>query len=680
MLESRWLVMRRLAVHALALALYAIAALLFTWPLAAHLPTHLPGDTTGDTGIYVWNLWAFAREWASASGPFVTDVIFPLSDGADLSLHNYTVASDLLGLPVIGALGPITTFNLVLLVQLVLAAYGVFLLSRQVTGDDRAAWVAGFAFACSPVLTAKTMGHFSLVSAAPLPLFASSVLRALEGDRWWPWAVAAGACLAWAAYSDVYYAVYCLLILALIAAPHSLRLATPAGAARTPRWLLWPAVAAAAIGTAILLTGGGDLALGPWTVHMRTPFTSMTIAMACVLAIASRRIAHRLRLAGDGALRRVAGLTLVTGSVAALLLWPLLAVMLQRWLDGRWVTAPILWRSSPPGIDAVALLLPNPTNALWGNLSRDLLSAWRPDAFPEHVGSLSLVALAAVAGLYLARRRWPSGAGLWVGFTAASVLLSLGPFLTIAGHTTGVPGPWSLLRFVPVLSWARAPSRFAVLATLGLCILLAFAVRELLSRRHGTLLAAGLALLLAAELSPVPRTLYAATPPSVYATIAADPDPRVRVLELPAGVRDGISSIGNFRTRTQFHQIVHGKPIVGGYLSRVSERCKRRTMSIPTLRALVLLSEGRALSPEEDVEGRLLARQFVQRARIGYVVLVRDRVPPALRAWATGALELRLIAEGGGRELYRPAAWPPEYPLPDRTLRPDPPPPPPDRP
>jgi hypothetical protein len=95
-------------------------------------------------------------------------------------------------------------------------------------------------------------------------------------------------------------------------------------------------------------------------------------------------------------------------------------------------------------------------------------------------------------------------------------------------------------------------------------------------------------------------------------------------------------------------------------------------MRIPTMRALVLLSEGRELSPEEDTQGRFLARQFVQRARLGYVVLVRDRVSPDLRRWAIEALELEKLAEGGGRELYRPAAWPPSEPMPDRQFRPGP--------
>lgn len=658
--------------HLAAFALYVVAALAFTWPLAGRLGTHLPGDPTGDTGVYAWNLWVFAREWRSATGPFVTDAIFGLTGGTDLALHNYTVASNLLALPLIGWLGPVATFNVVLLAQVVLAAFGVFVLARHVTGDGRAAWVAGLAFACSPVITARSMAHHSLVAAAPLPFFAWTVLRALEGPRWPLWALASGACLAWAGYSDVYYAIYCLVLLAVILAHRGLLVAAPGRWSPAAVVLLAVAAVAALAGTMILATGGGDFPVAGRVVHARTPFTAMAVAMGCLLLAGAIRVLPRLRWNPHVSPRRVVGIVSLCAGASAAALSPLLLVMARRVLEGRWVEARIFWRSSPAGLDALALVLPNPTHALWGDLVRPLLWTWRPDAFPEHVGSLSLVTLALVAGLRVGHGGWWQGARLWVALGLAATLLALGPFLTIAGTTTGIPGPWSLLRYVPVLGWARSPSRFAVLATLALCVLLAFALRELLARRRGPWLAAAATLLLAAELSPAPRTLYAAAPPSVYEVITDDPDPRVRVLELPAGVRDGTGGIGNFRTRTQFHQVTHGKAIVGGYLSRVSEQRRRKTMRVPTMRAIVKLSAGEPLTATEDADGRLFARRFVVRARIGYVVVIEGRASEELERWAIDALELRLVAEGGGRRLYRPAAWPPPDPLTNAALRPAP--------
>lgn len=655
--------------HLLALALYLAAAIAGTWPLARHLSTHLLGDPSGDTGVYVWNLWVFARGWATAAGPLVTDALFALTGSVDLVLHNYTVASDLAALPLVGRLGPVAAFNLVLVFQLVLAAWGAFVLARHVTGDTRAAWIAGFAFALSPVLSAKSAGHQSLVAAAPLPLFCFAVLRALESRRWPWWAAVAGLCAGWAGYSDAYYPIYCALLLGAILAHRAIRLAPVATTSPRLPWLGYVAATAAALGLVIGVTGGVSFSIGGHLVHARTPYTAMMFAAVCVQVLLVWRLWPRLRLADGFGLRRAAGIAVVTGAGAVAALSPLLAALARRAAEGRWSSTPIPWRSSPPGLDALALLLPNPSHPWFAEFSQSRLWAWRPDAFPEHVGSLSLIALAVVCAMRVANRRWWDGAHLWAGIAAGSVLLAIGPFLTVGGFNTAFPGPWSLLRFAPVIGLARSPSRFAVLATLALCVLLAFAVRDLSARRRGPWLVVAISLLLAVELVPAPRVLHAARAPSIYEVIAADPDPRVRVLELPAGLRDGTRSLGNFRTRTQYYQTVHGKPLIGGYLSRISDLRRRRTLEIPTMRALLRLSEGQPLAPEDDAQARFLARQFVQRARIGYVVLIEDRVSPELRQWAIEALELRLIAESGGRELYVPAAWPPETPARERPFR-----------
>ena len=48
--------------HASALLCYAVAAIVFSWPLTTQLTTHLTGSVDGDTGVYVWNQWVFQHE------------------------------------------------------------------------------------------------------------------------------------------------------------------------------------------------------------------------------------------------------------------------------------------------------------------------------------------------------------------------------------------------------------------------------------------------------------------------------------------------------------------------------------------------------------------------------------------------------------------------------------------
>ena len=98
----------------------------------------------------------------------------------------------------------------------------------------------------------------------------------------------------------------------------------------------------------------------------------------------------------------------------------------------------------------------------------------RPTHFVEYTASLSLVSLLVIAVAiwragYRPRKRWFV---LTIGFA----LLALGPFIYIAGANTHVPGPWALLRYAPGFGLARMPSRFAIVALLGVAVLMAGAL------------------------------------------------------------------------------------------------------------------------------------------------------------------------------------------------------------
>src|SRR5687767_15528878 len=64
----------------LAFAAYFALAGVQAWPLPLHLGTHLTGSPTGDTGVYVWNLWIFRHELVNlGTTPFQTLEILPLA-------------------------------------------------------------------------------------------------------------------------------------------------------------------------------------------------------------------------------------------------------------------------------------------------------------------------------------------------------------------------------------------------------------------------------------------------------------------------------------------------------------------------------------------------------------------------------------------------------------------------
>ena len=651
---------------------YGLLACAATWPLVRHLPTHLLGSPTGDLGIYVWNLWIFRHELINHGRlPFTTDHVFAFTGGTDLTLHNYAPIAGLFGLPLISPLGVVSAFNLVLLFSMALSGFGMFVLGRHLGLRSAAAWTAGALFMAGPIMVARQTAHFSLVIAAALPFFLWALLRTLDRQRVVD-AVIVGILVAAASYSDAYYGVYCVVMGGFLVVWRFTRVEWR-GRAAVPPWItLALGLAIAAVGVLVawrLLGGPPRILAGPIAIGLQTLYTPV-LWLVCLAALRAWLAWRPVVVPGGGLGRQWKKLTclgVVAVGVCLALLLPEIVGITIRALEGRLPETAIYWRSSPRGVDALAYVVPNPNHPWLGAVTRTWLMPDVPDAFPEFVGSFSLVALAVVAVAWR-RRLLPR---LWVAFTGFFVLLSLGPFVHIGGVNTYVIGPWALLRYVPVVGMARSPSRFAIVAVLGLSLLFAFAVQELL--RRGTKLrvtAAGLlAAALCVELAAVPRPLHSAAVPQIYSLVASADDDATRLLELPTGIRDGTSSLGNFNAETAFFQTQHRRPLIGGYLSRVSEWRKREMTRGPVMRSLIALSEGREPPPELRTAAREGRDSFLRRSCVGFVMINKERASDELRSFAVETLQLTPVHEDATHALFTPADPPPCEPAPRRPRR-----------
>ncbi len=650
--------------HALAVLGFAALALLVTWPLPLHLSSHLTGAPTGDTGVYVWNLWVFGHEVGAGRLPFHTSAILAIdpdtTDRVNLSLHNYTTFANLIALALVPAFGLVTAFNLVLLLNVTLTGYSTYLLTRDLGASPTASALGAVLFAASPVLVARSADHFSLVAAAPLPVFLL-VLRRVVQTGYLRWSIALGAVVAWATFCDPYYGIFCLLIgaVALGARLVAVERTADVGPARRVgmlRVLDIVIVVFASFVFAMFLRGGGPVAILGLRISMRTLYTPMLVLTLLVGLRVVIALRPRLELRRDGWSRATLMPVVAATLAMAVLLAPVLVAFGQRLVSGGGPTSRTLWRSSPPGVDLLAFVLPSPTHPLWGEPFRARIVEWsgRADGYPEFVASVPLAALAVLLFAWM-RGGWRPPP-LYGGATVMFALMALGPFVHVAGVNTFLPTPWTLLRYVPVLGMVRSPSRFAVLATLGLAVLVALALTQLGRRfpERRRLLFLIVGLVLAVELWAAPRALHSAAIPSIYEVIARDPRDDIRVLELPFGVRDGTSSMGDFTARTQFYQTAHGKAIIGGYLSRVSPRRKRTYERLPVSSALLTLSEGAPLTPEQERLAREHVDRFLQRARLGYVVVDHQRASPRLVTFAIDLLGLTPVAREGSLELFVP--------------------------
>ena len=641
---------------ALVLCAYALVAVAQSWPLPMHMSTHLTGEPSGDAGVYVWNLWIFNHELFKTGGmPLRTMEILPLAGPADLSLHNYTIFADLIAVPLLRALDIITTFNVIYLVNVTLAGFGMFLLARRLTERAPEAFLAGLMFAWAPFLVTRGSGHYSLTAAAPLPFFMLALYRAWDSRRLRD-AVLAGAVFAWASFCDPYYAVYCVImgaafvITRIVDVTVMRRTIQPVRAAAN---LLNVALALAIVLiVGVNLIGGGVVRMGPVRISMRTLYTPMLVLT--LLALARIAIATNLRITTLPRPSRafMVRAAVAAGVVAVVLMSPTLYAVGIRAIEGRLPSSPLYWRSSPPGVDLVSFLVPNPNHPLAPATLKAAVAAGA-GGYIEQVASLSWIgALVLIAAWRFAAFR---PGRFWPWMTVGFALMSIGPFLQIAGIKTYIPGPWALLRYVPLVGAARMPGRMAIVVTMGFCVLFALALVAITRRypqRRGLVLST-VGVLLAVELLPAPRALFAVEVPRVYQMVAADPRP-VRVLTLPTGVRDGVAPIGNFDASVQFYQTFHGKGLVGGYLSRVSTRRKEAYRRLPVMGALLEVSEGHAAQPaqiERAIEG---ADTFLKSTNLGYVILNERRATAELRELAVSVLGLTKIAEADGYSLYVP--------------------------
>lgn len=639
-----------------AVVAYLALAVVQSWPLPLHFGTHFTGEPRGDTGVYVWNLWVFRHELVDTrTTPFSTLEVLPLDGPTDLSLHNYTVASDVIALPLLPWMGVVRTFNLIYILNVALAGFAVFLLTRRLTGRPVESFVGGFLFMWAPFLVTRGSGHFSLVAAAPLPMFMLALYRAWDTQRLRD-AALVGLVVAWAAFSDPYFAVYCLMLGGCFLGSRLWDVSIvrrPITELRAAKHLLTIAIGVIAVLVVLInVLGGGRISVGPIRLSMRslyTPVLALTILIALRAWVSTSMHVRRIHWPSRQWLMRS---TIAAGVTTVVLMAPVLSALGTRMVKGGVAAAPVMWRSSAPGVDVLSLVMPNPNHPLMPARAVAWLSSGT-NGYVEQVASLSLVGLILVVLAWrLTSFRPPR---FWLVVTVGFALLTLGPFIIIAGQHILIPTPWALLRYVPVVGAARVPARFDVVVMLGLSVLAAMALVALVNRfpakRRWIMISALVALTF--ELFPAPRTLYSAGVPTVYDIVAADPRP-VRVLQLPTGIKDGLSTIGNFGAEAQYYQTFHQKELIGGYLSRVDPTSKTFYTRLPMMNALMNLSEGRRLEAWQIEAAERNAANFLRRSRLGYVVWRSNAITPELRAFATRVLALTKVSEADGYELYVP--------------------------
>jgi hypothetical protein len=655
--------------HLSAGLIFSALAVLLTWPLAAHLTTHIPGTGPDDNLQFLWNFWWMRQAWAAGlSGFFHTPYQFH-PYGVDLLLHTHVAFNAFVGATLLGGVSHVTALNLTLLASFALNGFSTYLLGYRASGHWPAALLSGLFLAAHPATFKHLFGHFGHYSVWSLALFAYALLEALHRDNrswgptWGPplagahlpagtrrlrWPVTAGILLAVVAYVDYYLFVYACAFVASVLATRWLRPGVTASQwipqSRTDVVLLVVAALLAATAVAIAWTGGLVATLGPVRVSLRTGTNVRAVATAAALVWLWRRWRPKLTVSPDRApigrdLRVLVPLVVACG----LLMTPLLVRAFSVWRAGQYVSQTYLWRTAPAGVDPFTLVLGNPFNVFWGEWVSAVYRAANIFAFDGPLWSgIAVIVLLATW------RAWSrlDAARVWLTTGVVFLLWSLGPYLVLFGVNTGMPLPGILLRYVPIVSNARLPARALVFTCLAAAVLLALAIARSPRLRRAPAIAALGALVLVDFWPALP--LHRLERPAVYGRLAAEPPGAV--VEVPVGIRDSFGETGRIDTTVLFHQSIHGRPIAGGYVSRIPPAVRERYERAPVFEALVKRSGGDAAGAPPVTGSE--ARDFLSAAGFAYVVVDRRLASPAVLELVL-SMPLDRIDADEHRDVYR---------------------------
>ncbi|MEW6441606.1 MAG: hypothetical protein AB1640_11790 [bacterium] len=264
--------------------------------------------------------------------------------------------------------------------------------------------------------------------------------------------------------------------------------------------------------------------------------------------------------------------------------------------------------------DLLSFFIPSFTST-WGMLFQPVWAHFRANPIEGATFIGYSVLLLLLWGVPKAPR---AARSFWLGALLLFWVLSLGPFLNVAGRALPLPLPYLLLhRGLPFFSLAGVPARFHVVTTACLAVLAGYAVKALQERatheagRKGRLrfAAAGLALLCALDHLHVPVFTARHFVSPFYSCLGEDP-------------RDYALIDLTLRGKALFCTTVHGKKLVGGYVARPSPRYQELIRSSDVLRTVF---SGEMTGPGKGGAAADQAREEL--ARLGVELLIYPRPP-----------------------------------------------------
>jgi hypothetical protein len=212
--------------HFVAFAVCLMLAVIFTLPGSLSPRSSLLG-VPGDNFQHAWFLWHFARSVTHLQNPFYTRLIF-YPHRVNLSWSTTDPLAGTLALPLSLLAGPVVSYNLSLILELALAVFFGRLLCLRICRNETAALIGGICFGLSPFLLAHALGHLSLVTAFPIPLYFLALDRLLRrADPSWKDSFLLALALLLTALAHFNYTVFCVMATPVVLMVDAIREGAP---------------------------------------------------------------------------------------------------------------------------------------------------------------------------------------------------------------------------------------------------------------------------------------------------------------------------------------------------------------------------------------------------------------------------------------------------------------------
>jgi hypothetical protein len=322
----------------------------------------------------------------------------------------------------------------------------------------------------------------------------------------------------------------------------------------------------------------------------------------------------------------------LSGFMAMILLSPLAAPVLSAQLS-RDNPDDLFVEETSSQTDLLAYFVPNRYHPLWGQAAFQLYDNFGVNKVYTPFIGYTVLLLIVVAAVTRWRKVW-----FWLLLTGLTILLALGPSLRFNGNFYG-PLPYLWLQDFFLVKIIRHSDRLNVLlaVSIGMCVVWGITAVS----RHRLPWLASLFIITEA-LMAYPQ--YPLDIPAWYQQIAQTTD-HYAFLDIPMGSR-------SFDKEYMLYQLTHGKPLVGGHVSRLPREALAFINSVPLLQAAQADNE----SPEALVNVSHQMKLLAQ-AGVRYLVLHKKFLSQeqtlAWQAW----LIRRPLFEDDALVVYETAAY-----------------------